>query len=54
VINGLSLDLDDGAAKELLEGVGAGVRGVQEAVERFGQAVDAEHMSTSVFVSLGS
>jgi len=54
VINGLSLDLDDGAAKELLEGVGAGVRGVQEAVERFGQAVDAEHMSTSVFVSWGS
>ena len=51
IVNGLSLDLDDGASKELTEGVGAGMRGVQEAVEKFGQAVDAEHMSTALLVS---
>lgn len=53
IVNGLSLDLDDGASKELTEGVGAGMRGVQEAVEKFGQAVDAEHMSTALLVSGG-
>lgn len=51
IVNGLSLDLDDGATKELTEGVGAGTRGVQEAVEKFGQAIDAEHMSTALLVS---
>ncbi|KAG7531313.1 hypothetical protein FFLO_04434 [Filobasidium floriforme] len=50
IVNGLSLDLDDGATKELTEGVGAGTRGVQEAVEKFGQAIDAEHMSTALLL----
>jgi hypothetical protein len=54
IVNGLSLDLDDGATKELTEGVGAGTRGVQEAVEKFGQAIDAEHMSTALLVSRSS
>jgi hypothetical protein len=51
VINGLSLDLDPG---NLGNGLGVeedGMRGVQEAVEKFGQAVDAEHMSTALLVS---
>lgn len=49
VINGLSLDLDSGTDNGLGER-DSGMRGLQEAMEKFGQAVDAEHMSTALLL----